>query len=233
MAFNNMFKFPKSSLIKFKQQKGFMKVIPNSGKILVITFIICAILLAINKLPLPKDDYGRLCGVDVAGFNSLIFFFGGLLVFMLSLIELVLKFVKKHSKGTNVAVLILSLIFIYLWFFYQTSRKDTRLITPDVSIKSDMYKLVPAQEMFYIKNTRYADTQRELTEGGFLENALKNWATEQEFADKDGIGIEGSDNDPETWLVTTFIPVTKFKWCKKIETGYWYTCNQKGCHSEE
>lgn len=101
-------------------------------------------------------------------------------------------------------------------------------------VKADMNQLRAAQNIFYEKNNRYADTQEELiNDVVFTRIVLKNITTKEEFTDGDGEGIEGSDNNPETWLAMTYIPYQKFnKWCHLTSLGYWYVCDQDGCYEE-
>lgn len=99
---------------------------------------------------------------------------------------------------------------------------------------ANMRQLQLAQEIFYKKNNRYADTQEELIAFDILAEKLKNRITNKELTDKDGKGIEGSDNDPKTWLATVHMRYKEFNmWCIPIEEEYQYTCDQDGCRKEK
>ncbi len=93
------------------------------------------------------------------------------------------------------------------------------------------------QELFYDKNGRYAETQKELiNDSGFKYDKplFFNYLTGKELTDKDGKGIEGGDNDPNTWSVSAYFPRVKVgAWCKITSEGYWFTCNQDKCPVEE
>ncbi len=96
-----------------------------------------------------------------------------------------------------------------------------------------MHLLKSSQEIFYAQNHRYADTQEELIDAEIIDEKSKNRITEKELTDRDGNGIEGGDNDPETWSVTTYIPYKEIDtWCRVVSEGHWFTCNQNGCQRD-
>ena len=124
-------------------------------------------------------------------------------------------------------LILLFVLFIIVSFSFTSIRSDRAL---GAATKAEMTRLRAAQDMFYWENHRYADTQEEL---GLIDKKLKDWVTDEELTDRDGNGIEGGDNDPETWSVTAYIPYREIgSWCRLVSEGYWFTCNQNGCQRE-
>ena len=103
-----------------------------------------------------------------------------------------------------------------------------------MTTKFNMYQLFSAQELFYTYNHRYANTQEELIDAGFIDKKLESLITEKELTDKDGNGIEGGDDNPETWSVAAYIPYREIdNWCRVVSKEHWLTCNQNGCYEEK
>jgi hypothetical protein len=104
----------------------------------------------------------------------------------------------------------------------------------EARIMGTMAQLSVAQEKFYNQEGRYANTQEELIEAGIIDKKLAHPYTGEEFTDRDGHGIEGGDDNPETWEAVTFIPTKEFNsWCQRIKEGYLFVCNQReGCRRE-
>ena len=126
-------------------------------------------------------------------------------------------------KSIPISIKILFLVLIVgftLFYLLSSDLGNNGRKSPGNQTISNMYQLRPAQEMFYELNHRYADTQEELIEAGFLTEKFIDEITNKELADRDGTGIDGSDNDPKTWLVTSHID------------DFWFTCNQGGCYKE-
>jgi len=208
---------------------------PISGKVFLITIIICLILSGIYLLPFPKDYRGNPCGVNISKYTESIFLYGMLLAAIIALVEFVVSFIKKTSKTYIFIILILSLFLLLI--IVVTLLSGARSKAWVARAVADTHYLRDAQETFYRENGRYADTQEELIEAGLIKTygkeKMKSLLTGEEYTDKDGNGIEGGDDNPETWEVTTFIPTREFdKWCKKVKEGYWYTCNQNDCQKE-
>ncbi len=205
-----------------------IKAIPISGKVFLITIIICLILSGIYFLPFPKDYHGRPCGVNINEYTESIFLYGMLLAAIVALVEFVVSFVRKAPKIRIFIVLVLSLILSATAILMALSSARSKSWV--ASIKAEITSLRAPQELFYDDNGRYANTQEELIEAGFISEKLKNRMTGEEYTDKDGSGIEGGDDNPKTWEIVTFIPTKQFdNWCKRVKEGYWITCNQDGC----
>jgi len=201
----------------------FFKLIPNSIKAFFFTLIVGVTILSI----LPRDGSGNICGRD-----SFVPFVVILLIvlppFILATIE---RIRKKISNKTFIGILIL-LVFSFFVVIISSSGASR---TPHwARTIREMTELRVAQEVFWIKHGRYADTQEELIEAGFLREKLRNWVKDRDLTDRDGQGIEGGDDDPQTWSATAYIPRKEIdKWCRVISEGYWYTCDQTGCYKEE
>gem|GEM_PF-5114133 len=66
-------------------------------------------------------------------------------------------------------------------------------------VGSDIQTIKAAQDEFQKKHFRYADNQEDLVKDGLLRTVLTDPYTMEEYADADGSGIEGGDNDDQTW----------------------------------
>ena len=201
-----------------------MKTIPLSIK---VSLLVSAIGLVIFY-NLPTDEFGEMCGS-----NSLIPFGLGFTMVLLPLMVIIIERRKKEiSNATFVKILIalitLSLI-VSLSFLLSGC---SRCYPAWMRTIPNMRQLSMAQEIFYKENNRYADTQEELMETLGM-NVKFTDSTNKELTDKDGEGIEGGDNNPETWSTTCYISYKEFNnWCRLTDKEYWYTCNQDGCYKE-
>ncbi|MFH1575348.1 MAG: hypothetical protein ABIB55_00150 [Candidatus Nealsonbacteria bacterium] len=179
---------------------------------------------------LPADEFGAKCGS-----KNLIPFVVILLMALLPFIAMVIERLKKGISKTFfflASLLLFTLMIVVMWIILDQG--CTLCAHSWTNTLADMRQMHAAQEMFYEKNKRYADTQEELiNEVGIFTEKFKNTMTGEEFADKDGKGIEGGDNDPETWSAITYIFPEKFDgWCRRIEEGYWYICDQEDCYKQ-
>ena len=213
---------------------------PFSGKILLLSLIFYVISIGIAYSPLPRDECGNVCGI--IGKNDPLYYllYGWALASILAIIELILNFIKKTSKKKSFIVLVISLSLILLYCIWYAFLCTTCMrshppsceiygTTEFLDAKSAARQFIFVQELFYDEYLRYADTQDELVNTGFLSKKIINPLTDKEFTDKDGSGIEGGDNEPKTWSIAVYIPKKEFKWCKLVSGGFWYTCDQYGC----
>ena len=106
----------------------------------------------------------------------------------------------------------------------------------DAKRMSDMRQIKAAQETYYQKHSRYADTQEELVNEGLVKGVLADPSIQNEYADFDGVGIEGSDADSQTWSVAMALErkgIFEKEICDKSkpEPIYhdFYFCNQNEC----
>ena len=176
---------------------------------------------------LPSNIYG-LCG----GNNFipyLVFFLTGIFPILVAIKDLKRKKITKTSFIIILIPTLLFVLFFSLVFFVSSARPVNR----GLRTKAEMHQLIGLQEIFYARNDRYADTQEEL---GLIEedDKFRDNQTGEELTDRDGEGIEGSDNDPETWLVTAYIRFKEINpLCIVASEGYWFTCTQDGCYEEK
>jgi len=202
-----------------------IKAISISGKVFLITIILYLLLWSSYFLPFPKDYRGNPCGVNINKYTESILLYGMFLAAFIALVELTASFIAKTSKISIFIIFLLSLILLATAVLMALSSARSR--SRDASALAAMASIRPAQEIFHDQKGRYANTQEELIEAGIINEKLRNPLTKEEFTDKDGYGIEGGDDDPQTWSVAAFIPTREFTGlCKRVREGYWYTCNQ-------
>jgi len=97
---------------------------------------------------------------------------------------------------------------------------------------SDLRQVKIAQEMFYEKNSRFAVSQKELVDAGIFTTALINPTTKKEYTDADGLGLEGGDNNPNTWSVQAILMDYNLEICSREKQKLiFYYCNQTDCGS--
>lgn len=204
--------------------------IPFVVKIFFVTILVALVVGIINVL-IPdyyKNDKGDVCGVISLGtLSSIIFIFGTLLTFLLSVVELIHR-IKNHQPLSNfISFILLLSIILFVIFLGLISVNTARIKSRYACTMSGVAQSRVAQELFYDENGRYASTLEELFGSNY--SRLINCFTGKELTDRDGVGIEGGDNDPNTWEVAAFIPQKEFgSWCKIKTGGYWYYCNQTG-----
>ncbi|MDI6591815.1 MAG: hypothetical protein QME61_02695 [Patescibacteria group bacterium] len=202
-----------------------LKSISLSQKIFFLSFIIGLTILYL----LPTDEFGIKCGS-----KSFVPFVVILLMVLIPLSALIIERARKRISNLVFGGIFILLILFVFSVGLMILGHGTRCVPSWQRTLADMRQLRRAQEIFYKSNNRYADTQEELISAGILSAKFKNLATSKEFTDRDGGGIEGSDNDPETWLATTHLQYQEIdKWCRVINRDYWFTCNQDGCYKEE
>ena len=177
------------------------------------------------------DEFGVICGS-----NNLVPLGTGSTIVLLPLIVAIIdRRNKKISNATLVKILIVSIIFSLLIGLHFLLFGCSRCKPDWMRTIADMKQLSITQEIFYKKNNRYADTQEELMEtlGISVKFTDITDSINKELTDQDGKGIEGGDNNPETWSATCYMHYKEFNdWCRLIDKEYWYTCNQDGCYEE-
>lgn len=178
---------------------------------------------------LPVDEFGLKCGRE-----SPIPYIILLLAILLPLMVAIIERLKKKISNSMFGAILLILLFFLLTLIIILNQGCSRCGYSWWVTRSDMNQLKFAQEMFYEKNNRYADTQEELiADVKIFNEKLKNRTTGEEFTDKDGKGIEGGDNNPETWAAVSYIRYKKLnKWCRMVSEEYMYICDQDGCYEE-
>lgn len=201
-----------------------MKSISFSIKFLLLTFILGLVIFYI----LPVDEFGARCGSK--SFIPLIVII--LMVFLPLIVAIIEKIRKKISVITFIAILIvLMLVFLIIGLVFLSG--GNRCVPDWKTTISNMQQLRIAQQIFYEQNNQYAKTQQELIEADILVGKLKNKTTNKEFIDKDGNGIDGGDNNSQTWSARTYVEYKEFNaWCIQKDKGYLYICNQNGCQKE-
>ncbi|MFH1643164.1 MAG: hypothetical protein ABH967_00805 [Patescibacteria group bacterium] len=201
-----------------------MKTIPLSIK----AFLLISTFGLVVFYNLPMDEFGAICGS-----NSLVPLGTGSTIVLLPLIVAIIdRRNKKISNATLVKILIVSTTLFLAISLHFISFGCSRCKPSWMRTIADMRQLSVAQEIFYKKNNKYADTQEELME--IISVKFKELETGKEITDKDGKGIEGGDNDPETWSATCHMSYKEFNdWCRLTDEEYWYTCNQDGCYKEQ
>jgi len=207
-----------------------IKSIPISVKVFFLTLGVGITLFII----LPKDSCGNVCGAGSI-IPLLILSLMALIILSAFIMSIIYWLKKKVSTLTFIGIFIFFIFSIFVILVVSVTFSGGRCLAHWARTLSDMKQLNTAQELFYLDNNRYADTQEEIIDAGIVDNIrFKNWFTAKELTDKDGEGIEGGDNDSHTWSATTYISYKEIdKWCRVVNEGYWYTCNQNGCQKEE
>ncbi len=201
-----------------------MKSISFSIKFLLLTFIFGLVVFYI----LPVDEFGTKCGS--ASFIPVIVII--LMVFLPLIVAIIEKIRKKISIITFIIIFIV-LILVFLVAGLIFLQGGNRCASNWRATISNMHQLRIAQEIFYEKNNQYAKTQEELIKADILIGKLKNKITNKEFTDMDGNGIEGGDNNSQTWSARTYIQYKEFNaWCIQKDKKYLYICNQNGCKKD-
>ena len=133
----------------------------------------------------------------------------------------------KNSIKSFLKFLLISLIltFALLIILWPSGGKEK---ARDAKRIADIKSIQMAQEMFYENELRYAISQKELFEKGYLSNVLVDPVTKKEYTDNDGFGIEGGDENPKTWIVQTVLKKYN-EICSKEKPVEVFLCNEKGC----
>ena len=99
---------------------------------------------------------------------------------------------------------------------------------------SQLFQLAKIQELYRSDHGKYAESYNELFADGYASSSFNfyNQGIISSPVDSDGEGLEGSDNDPNTWSARVYIEVPQYNLCLKISDGYWLVCNQDGCYEE-
>jgi len=196
-----------------------LKSIPLSIKALFFAAIVGLVILYF----LPTDEFGTKCGGE-----SFIPFVVILSIILIPLVVLIIDRARKRISNLVFFGILILLILMFL-IIGLNFLGGNRCCPVWRAAIAEMHQLSTAQKIFYEKDNRYADTQEELMGAGILSDKFKDRHTGKELTDKDGKGIEGSDNNPNTWSAITYI--YRFdKWCRLVSKEYF--CNQDGCHEE-
>ena len=100
----------------------------------------------------------------------------------------------------------------------------------DTARKADLRQIQTAQKMFYEKNYRYATSQKELVEAGIFPVVIIDPVTKKEYTDADGFGLDGGDDNPNTWEAQTILSDYNLEICRKENKELiFYHCNENGC----
>ena len=183
---------------------------------------------------LPTDHWGRVCGIFEPSYIWIVFGIGLVLSFILSTVELIVRKVRKNLLPdqkkrlllTSFASVVIAFFLLFLLLSLGSGSGDRR----NAKIMSDLRQLRLGQKLHYVSNGHYASTQQELVDAGLLGEELRNPRTKELYTDRDGNGIEGGDDNPETWSVSSFLPQREYSgFCQLLHEGVWFTCNQKDC----
>lgn len=143
-------------------------------------------------------------------------------LFLINLIlGILLIFFKKNIK--KLIILVLFAIFIFSFIF---TSNDVRCRNYNTKRKADLFQIKLAQELYYDAHNRFADNFDELIANKILGEYLKEPGSGKIYSDEDGFGLDGGDNNPNTWSVRSYINEPEYEYCLKTSEGYWFVCDQ-------
>jgi hypothetical protein len=237
--------------MEIEKTKKMIRRLVFTSKLLAIIFLICIFLLAINSGTCGSLSVQSLScfGID---FTSL--FFAGLFIFCLVIspiaaiaIGATVVIIAKNKKiqleksvvGLNIwSVLATAISSVVLLWMFSMNMCGARYKARDARRMSDLRQIAAAQETYHQKYSYYANSQQELVSDGIIEEALADPSTGDQYADADGTGIEGSDNDPQTWSVRVSLEngnnfpkeICRGSNSVQVQPPYRF-CNEKGCQT--
>lgn len=186
--------------------------------------IICLILFFTTFFSVPlllHRENRLLCyGIEL---NSKIVYF---LWLLLLLVEITTLFFKKSGL---IKILIFATIILILFqiLFFTTPSIGKPM---DAKRVADLRQIHVVQLVFFSENQRYAVNQHELVENGYLSAILTDPMTDKEYTDADGVGLEGGDDNPLTFLVQAALEGNHtHEICSKKEMENIFICTQGGC----
>jgi hypothetical protein len=178
--------------------------------------------------------------------TSLLVIIPSLLLFIFPITAIVLHYIAMHYasainnklKSNFWGIFIITFIISFLWFgMTNVTMCGSRLKARDARRISDMRQIKAAQETYYQKYSRFANTQETLVNEGLINGVLVDPSLSSKYADFDGMGIEGSDANPQTWSVKAALEkngIFEKEICdkSKSEPVYhdFYFCNEKECN---
>jgi len=192
-------------------------------------------LLLLLEVVLPKDYLGRACGlVDLGDIGILVMVVGGTTVGILAIFSLIRGAVGKSlSKKDVVLVILVLFVVVMAMAIVLTQLGSERRSGRSARIMTDVRVIGISQEFYYVTNGRYADTQSELASIDEFAGPLQDPFTGVEYTDKDGRGIEGGDNDSQTWSVSALLPRKEYSGFCQLTSGTLFTCSGEGCFEEK
>ena len=167
--------------------------------------------------------------LDIVYFFATLF---GVTAIILEVIAISTRFIKHLPWKKPIFIFILFFLLIIFIAFFMAISMQGRCKTMSAKILSDLRIIAAAQEIFYQKNSRYADTQQELSE---LMSVAYDPVTKKEYTDEDGVGIEGGDDNPNTWSVQALLrDAVKREICLEEQpepetSSSIGLCNEDGC----
>ena len=146
------------------------------------------------------------------------------------------KFEKPKSEIIFKIMFIIGFLFSILWLVTFMLVSGARRLALFGKVGSDLNIISVAQGRYYEKYARYASTQEELVGDGALQSILADPYMHKEYADFDGSGIEGSDNNDRTWSVMMGVyegapSLQAICGAEKQNSNpkHYYLCDQQGC----
>ena len=145
---------------------------------------------------------------------------------------------KAKLKSKFWIIFVVLFILSASWLMFFSVAQGARELAYFGKIGSDLHIIKSAQDLFYKKYGRYAPTQKDLFENGSLPEIMKNPYTGKEYTDSDGFGIEGGDDNDQTWsaMAGVYEGAPSLQVICGIEKQdsnpeYYYLCNQQKCGS--
>jgi len=183
----------------------------------IIILIILFISIKISNFPFSLMYFSGCGDSSVCGIIS-----ADIVIFILILLAMISSlFIVNTKRITMLIIIYIFSIILILWVGSFEKGRCRAVNNYNIQAIKD---IEIKQIIYYSINGVYANNYTEL---GITEKKDSN--TNKIIADKDGVGFDGGDNDPNTWSARVFIKQPKFKYCRLLSDGYWLTCNQDGC----
>lgn len=150
-----------------------------------------------------------------------------LVLFFVVLISGVVS-LKSVKRKRNVFLIILVIIFSFSLMF--SGLQNVRCKTRDAARKSDLMQTTLAQELYYDKMGKYAERYEELVSENVIYSVPNDPRSGEIYNDSDGYGLDGGDENDNTWSVRALLEKPIYKYCWQTSKQRWFICNQSGCN---
>jgi len=135
--------------------------------------------------------------------------------------------IKSHGFRNVIIVIALFIVFVLNIIILNGGG----ITVQDENIKIDLYYIAMAQLSFYNDNGYYADDWDELVPDYLVSYYSTDVISGGPYSDSDGQGLEGGDNDDQTWLVEAVSTKTRNEVCG-YDQKFVYRCGTIGEDNE-
>jgi len=160
-------------------------------------------------------------GVSIGSFVSFLIIFSWILLAVLTTITTFIarrNNIKLKTTLINVILVLVALFFGISMFSFTGCRS----LCKEATIKSDFSQIGTAQTLYYDDNMEYAETWEDLSPK-YISPIPTNPFNGLPYADADGQGLDGGDDDSQTWEVEAELAKTYYEKCG-AEERYIYRC---------